>query len=153
MPHFHLKKIIQQLPPQQGGYYYVLLDTKIVQQYTQKEQTHLRCHLDNKIAYPCSFNKLDEDQYYIIIAAEHLQELDKKIGDIVHVMIYKDPHPIGIEIPEFLLVLLEQDETSRVMYRQLTEKQRVDLIKEVALFSDINQQKSKTLQLLQQHKK
>lgn len=152
MPHFNFNKKIKQLPPQQGSYYCILFDTKTVNQYTEKNQAQLRCHLDNQLAYPCSFNKLDDATYYIIIATKHLQELDKKVDDIVNVILYKDPHPIGVEIPEFLLVLLEQDEDARNIYKQLTEKQRVELIKKVSLFSDINQQKNSTLELLQQHK-
>ncbi|MGY5351130.1 DUF1905 domain-containing protein [Wenyingzhuangia sp. IMCC45533] len=119
---------IKQLEKRKGGYYYLKLDSEIINQFSKKKATRMICTIDEKISYRCGLNHLGDGNFYVIIAGKYLEELNKEIGEEVNYRIDEDPDQLGVEMPEVLTVFLEQDADSKVIFDKLTDGKKRSLI-------------------------
>ena len=93
-----------------------------------------------------------DGDYFIIVATRHLKSIGKELNDLVSFEIYEDPNPLGVEIPEVLEVLLEQDEEAKERFNNLTDGKKRSLIYSIKNLKDIDKQVQKTLTFLNQQK-
>ncbi|RCS26858.1 DUF1905 domain-containing protein [Polaribacter sp. WD7] len=131
---------IKQLEKRKGGYYYLKLDSEIVNQFSKKRATRIICTIDDKISYRCGLNHLGDGNFYVIVAGKYLKELNKDIGDVVDYKIDEDPDQLGVEMPEVLTVLLEQDVDSKAVFDKLTDGKKRSLIYNFVRLKDVDKQ-------------
>ncbi|MEM8528354.1 MAG: YdeI/OmpD-associated family protein [Bacteroidota bacterium] len=148
MPHFQFTQNIGQLEKRKGGYFYLKIDAEVVEQFEKKRATRLKCDIDGKVSYSCGLNHLGDGNFFIIVATRHLKKLGKELGDEVQFEIYEDPNPLGVEIPEVLQVLLQQDEDAKVMFEQLTDGKKRSLIYAIKPVKNIDKQVEKIMTFL-----
>jgi len=149
---FTFKQAIGQLEKRKGGWYYLKIPAEVINQFEKKRATRLKCSIDEKLTYSCGLNHFGDGNYFIILATRNLKLLKKKLGDSVSFEIYEDPNPLGVEVPEVLEVLLEQDEESREMYNQLTDGKKRSLIYSIRGGKDIDRQVEKILAFLNEER-
>ncbi len=137
---FEGKQAIGQLEKNKGGYFYLMIEAEIVNQFEKKRHTRFLCHLDEKTCYPCGLNHLGNGHYFIIVAGKYLEQLGKKPGDLVCFKIEKDPNPLGVDIPEVLQVLLAQDEDLNETFKKITDGKKRALIYSILKTKDIDKQ-------------
>ena len=71
---------VKQLEKRKGGYFYLKIDSEIVNQFSKKKATRMICTLDHNVSYRCGLNHLGDGNFYIIIAGKYLKELQKVLG-------------------------------------------------------------------------
>ncbi|HMO41453.1 MAG TPA: YdeI/OmpD-associated family protein [Saprospiraceae bacterium] len=140
MSSYESEQAIGQLEKIKGGYYYLRIEAEIIDQFERKRHTRLVCHLDNKINFQCGLNHLGDSNFFIIVAGKYLEQLGKKVGSTVSFKIEEDPNPLGVEVPEVLTVLLDQDENLKAVYDKITDGKKRALIFSILKVKDINKQ-------------
>ena len=131
---------IKQLEKRKGGYFYLKIDSKIVEQFSRKRATRLICTIDENVTYRCGLNHLGDGNYFIILASKYLDQLEKELGDTVEYKIEKDPDQLGVDMPEVLTVFLEQEPQSKRVFDQLTDGKKRSLIYGILKVKDIDSQ-------------
>ncbi len=69
-----------------------------------------------------------------------MKTLGIEVGKKVDVEIREDPNPLGVEIPEVLFVLLEQDEKIKAIFNKITDGKKRSLIYQIKAIKNINRQ-------------
>ncbi len=131
---------IKQLEKRKGGYYYLKLNSEIINQFSKKRATRIICTIDDKVSYRCGLNHLGDGNFYVIVAGKYLEELNKELGEEVDYRIDEDPDQLGVEMPEVLTVFLEQDEDSKAIFDKLTDGKKRSLIYSFVKLKDIDKQ-------------
>jgi hypothetical protein len=149
MPEFHFRQPIRQLEKRKGGYFYLVIDNATVDQFEKKRHVRLKCEIDHKISYSCGLNHLGDGNFFIIVATKYMKQLKKEPGETVQFKIYEDPNPLGVEEPEVLKVLLEQDSNAKSTYNQMTDGKKRSLIYTIRGTKNIDTQVSKILEFLE----
>ena len=148
MPRFTFEQSIKQLEKRKGGYYYLTIAADIVEQYEKKRATRLKCTIDKSVSFSCGLNHLGDGNYFIIVATRHLKALGKQENDMVTFDIFEDPNPLGVELPEVLQVLIDQDPDAKKMYDTLTDGKKRSLIYSIKGIKDIDKQVQRILSFL-----
>ncbi len=146
------KQVLGQLDKMRGGYFYLRIESDIINQFERKRHTRLICHLDDKISFPCGLNHLGDGNFFLIIAGKHLEQLGKKPGNTVVFRIEEDPNPLGVEVPEVLSTLLMQDEGLKSIYEKISDGKKRTLIFALLKIKDIDKQVEKSIDFLTQEK-
>ncbi|NHF60185.1 YdeI/OmpD-associated family protein [Flavobacteriaceae bacterium TP-CH-4] len=140
MKKFTGQQAIKQLEKRKGGYFYLKIDSKIINQFSRKRATRMICTIADKVSYRCGLNHLGDGNFYLIVAGKYLEELNKRLGEEVVYRIDEDPDQLGVEIPEVLSVLLEQDADSKEIFDKLTDGKKRSLIYSFIRTKDIDKQ-------------
>ncbi len=148
MPSIKLSVPIQQLEKRKGGYYYLVVEAGTVNLFERKKSTRLICSVKDKLKFPCGLNHLGDGNFFIIISTKLFKALGKPVGEQVDFEISEDPNPLGVEVPEVLLVLLEQDAATKATYDALTDGKKRSLIHYIKGIKDIDLQIAKIEQFL-----
>ncbi len=131
---------IKQLEKRKGGYFYLKIDSDIIDKFSRKRATKMVCKIDNKVSYRCGLNHLGDGNFYVIVAGKYLKKLNKELGEEVDFLIEEDPDQLGVEIPEVLTVFLDQDQESKATYDKLTDGKKRSLIYSFNKIKDIDKQ-------------
>lgn len=140
METYQAQQSIKQLEKRKGGYYYLKIDSDIVNQFEHKRSTRIICTLDETVSFRCGLNHLGDGNFFIIVATKHLEELEKVLGDEVNYKIEKDPDQLGVEMPEVLTVFLSQEPEYKVVFNKLTNGKKRSLIYTFIKIKDIDKQ-------------
>lgn len=150
MKNYKGQQVIAQLEKRKGGYFYLQIPATIVNQFKNKRQTRFICTLDKKISFQCGLNHLGDGNFFIIISTKNLKVCGKQQGDKINFEIKEDPNPLGVEIPEVLQALLEQDASLKTQFDGLTMGKKRSIIHAISKIKDIDKQVSNAVKLLTQ---
>ena len=148
MKTFKGEQTIEQLDKRKGGYYFLKIDAAVVTKFKNKRQTRLICNLDNKISFQCGLNHLGDGNFFVIISTKNVKLIEKKAGASIKFELREDPNPLGIEIPESIEMLLEQDEDIKNKFNKLTDGKKRSIIVRINKMKDIDKQISTTIELI-----
>ncbi|MEM8898337.1 MAG: YdeI/OmpD-associated family protein [Bacteroidota bacterium] len=140
---------IQQLEKKRGGYFYLHLDAEVVEKLPKKRATRLICILEKQYSFSCGLNHLGDGNFFLILAKKYLDKLNKELGDSISFEIQEDPNPLGVEIPEALAALLEQDPDAKHIFDSITDGKKRSLIYSIIRLKDVDKQIQKSIQLLE----
>lgn len=141
---------IEQLEKRKGGYFYLKIAAEVVNGFTNKRQTRLLCHVNRQLTFPCGLNHLGDGNFFIILSGKNLKMINKQAGDIVDFELEEDPNPLGVETPEVIEVVLQQDEDLKRAFEALTAGKKRSIIHQVSKIKDIDRQIQKTIVLLRE---
>lgn len=148
MPRLKFEQPLLQLEKRKGGYFYLKIDASTVDLYEKKRAVRLKCIIDEKVEYSCGLNHLGDGNFYVIVAMKVLKSLGKQLGDTVSFEIFEDPNPLGVEVPEVLQVLLDQDDEAKGIYDKLTDGKKRSLIYWIMSVKNIDKQVNRALTFL-----
>lgn len=144
----HLKSEIKQLDPRKGGYHYLFVDKKVVEELPKKNKTRLRCTL-NDYTFPCGLNHLGDGNFFIILGKEKMAKSHSQTNDHVEFNIIEDPNPLGVALPEVLEVFLAQDPMAEKAYNTLTDGKKRSLIFSLMKTKNVDLQVQKIITFLE----
>ena len=144
------EQIIGQLEKRKGGYFFLKIDAEIINQFEKKRQTRFLCTLENSLTFQCGLNHLGDGNFFIILSAKNLQSVNKSLGENIHYELNEDPNPLGVEMPEVLEAVLEQDETLKLTFESLTLGKKRNIIHQINKIKDIDLQIQKTTKLIKE---
>lgn len=145
---FEDEQNISQLEKQKGGYFFLKIEAEIVNQFEKKRHTRMTCILDEKINFRCGLNHLGDGNFFIIVAGKYMKQLNKKVGSLVHFKIQEDLDQLGVEIPEVLEALLNQDEDLKGIFDKITDGKKRSLIYTILKVKDIDKQVQTSIEFL-----
>ena len=128
MESYTAEQKLQSLTSKYGEYYFVTLPVSIVETYEQGAKTRVKCILDELVQMDVALKKGDEDTMRIYVSKKHLKKLKKDARDLVQVEIFPHPHPLGVDFPEILEVLLEQEPGMKARFEKMTDGRKRSLI-------------------------
>ena len=135
---FSDQQVIRQLEPRKGGYFYATVPAETVQAFPQQRKTRLICTLDKQLSFACGLNHLGDGHFFIILSAKNLRTVGKNQGDRIQVDLLEDPNPLGVDMPEVLDVLLNQQPELRARFEALTTGKQRSIIHSVNKIKDLD---------------
>ena len=144
------EQTIGQLEKRKGGYFFLKIEAEIINQFEKKRQTRFLCTLENSLTFQCGLNHLGDGNFFIILSAKNLQSVNKSLGENIHYELNEDPNPLGVEMPEVLEAVLEQDETLKLTFESLTLGKKRNIIHQINKIKDIDLQILKTIKLIKE---
>lgn len=148
MKRYQDEQVIGQLEKRKGGYFYLKVDAAIINQFKNKRHTRFLCTLDNRLTFQCGLNHLGDGNFFIILSGKNLNTIGKTLGDSIFFELNEDPNPLGVDIPEVLEVVLEQDEELRAIFDSLTLGKKRNVIHSINRIKDIDKQIQKTISII-----
>lgn len=148
MKSFKDEQVIGQLEKRKGGYFYLTISADIVNQFKNKRLTRFLCTLDKKLTFQCGLNHLGDGNFFIILSTKNLKQIDKQFGDRVYFELKEDPNPLGVDMPEVLEAVLEQDRDLKVIFDGLTLGKKRNVIHSINKIKSIDLQIQKTIQII-----
>jgi len=148
MKSFKDEQIIGQLEKRKGGYFYITISADIVNQFKNKRLTRFLCTIDKKLTFQCGLNHLGDGNFFIILGSKNLKAIDKQLGDKIYFELAEDPNPLGVDMPEVLEAVLEQDEELKTTFNSLTLGKKRNVIHSINKIKDIDKQIQKTIQII-----
>jgi hypothetical protein len=148
MNKYKSEKVIEQLEKRKGGYFFLKIDIEIVNQFENKRQTRLICKLDSKISFQCGLNHLGDGNFFIILSKKKLEIIGKKLGDKLKLEITIDPNPLGVDIPEVLETLIEQDNKLKEKFEKLSLGKQRNVIHQIKKIKNIDLKIKKSIELI-----
>lgn len=139
---------IKQLGKRRGGYFYLMLPSEVVNGWRDKRATRLICVLDKHLEFRCGLNHLGDGNFFVILSAANLKKAGKVLGDEIHLDVLEDPNPLGVDVPEVLQVLLDQDAVLNRKYDQLTMGKKRNVIHTINRIKDIDKQVQQAISLI-----
>lgn len=105
--------------------HYLEVPAPVIKQLGGTLKVRLLCTINNKLTFPCGPVALENGCGYISINRKRLKELGIGFKDKIQVALIKDPSKYGMEMPEELSELLQQDKEGNKRFKSLPSgKQR-----------------------------
>ena len=143
------EQVICQLEKRKGGYFYLTISSVIVNQYKNKRYTRFLCTLEDSLTFQCGLNHLGDGNFFIILSSGNLKIVQKKLGDKIHFKLNEDPNPLGVDMPEILDSIIEQDANLKAIFESLTLEKKRNIIHQIIKIKDIDKQIQKSIKLIQ----
>jgi Domain of unknown function (DUF1905)/Bacteriocin-protection, YdeI or OmpD-Associated len=140
MQTFQDEQVIDQLEKRKGGYFYLTIPAEVVNQFDNKRHTRLICTINEHFSFQCGLNHLGDGNFFVIVGSQKMKEIGKKSGDKVRFEIEEDPNPLGVDIPEVLEAVLEQDEELKSIYENLSLGKQRSVIFAIQKIKSIDKQ-------------
>ena len=148
MKFYKSEQIIGQLEKRKGGYFFLKIQAEIINQFENKRQTRFLCTLEKSLTFQCGLNHLGDGNFFIILSTKNLQTVNKELGDKIHYELNEDPNPLGVDIPEVLEAILEQDENIKATFDSLTLGKKRNVIHQINKIKDVDKKVQKTVKLI-----
>lgn len=149
MKKVQLTAVIQRLDPRKGAYHYLFIPKEVVATLSKQHKTRLQCTI-NDYRFPCGLNHLGDGNFFLIVGKEKCQKSGVEIGQEIEFTIEEDPNPLGVEEPEVLTALLNQDPNAKKAYHGLTDGKKRALIFQLQKVKNLDLQVKKILTFLKQ---
>lgn len=140
MQTFQDEQVIDQLEKRKGGYFYLTIPAEVVNQFENKRHTRLICTINEHFSFQCGLNHLGDGNFFIIVGSQKMKEIGKKLGDKVRFEIKEDPNPLGVDIPEVLEAVLEQDDELKDIFENLSLGKQRSVIFAIQKIKSIDKQ-------------
>jgi hypothetical protein len=140
MKFYKSAQTLGQLEKRKGGYFFLKIEIEIINQFQNKRHTRFLCTLEKSLTFQCGLNHLGDGNFFIILSGKNLETVNKKLGDKIHFELNEDPNPLGVEMPEVLEAVLEQDESIKAIFDSLTLGKKRSVIFALKKIKDIDKQ-------------
>jgi len=142
---------VKQLEKRRGGYFYIIIESKIVEGFPEKRKTRLLCTPEEKVTFQCGLNHLGNGDFFIIVSSKNLKSISKGLGERIAFKLQEDPNPLGVAMPEFLEVLLLQDSVLSKKFKNLSMSNKRHIIHSTSKVKDIDIQVKKAIKMIELH--
>jgi hypothetical protein len=112
--------------------HYLEVPPDIISQLGGSFSNRLLCSINNSTAFQAGLVALGNGSAYISINNKRLKQFRLKMGDEIEVSLEKDTSKFGMEVPEELAELLEQDPEGKDRFDKLTPGKQRYIIQYVA---------------------
>ena len=133
-----------------GGFYHIPLSAEVIKSLPDGPKTRIVCELDGQLSIRCGLNPLGEGAYFILIAKRYIEELNKAEHDLINYALSVDPDPLGVDIPEVMQELLDQDPEAKNTFEQLGNPRKRTLIHRINRVKNIDIQVRHILDFLEE---
>jgi hypothetical protein len=150
MKTYNSHQTIGQLEKRKGGYFFLKIEAEIINQFKNKRHTRFLCTLEKSLTFQCGLNHLGDGNFFIILSGSNLEIVQKKLGEKIHFELKEDPNPLGVDMPEVLEAVIEQDEHLKIIFDSLTLGKKRNIIHQIIKIKDIDKQIQKCIKLIKE---
>lgn len=150
MKSFKEEQVIGQLEKRKGGYFFLKIEAAAINQFQNKRHTRFLCTIEDSLTFQCGLNHLGDGNFFIILSTSNLASVRKLVGDKIHFELTEDPNPLGVDMPEVLETVIEQDEHLKAIFDSLTPGKKRNIIHQISRIKDIDRQIQKCILLIQE---
>lgn len=137
---------LEMLDPMRGGYRCVMYDKELVDTFPKKSRTRIILDIDNgTIQVQAGIQSFGGGKYFSMIGKTKLNGHTYEQGKAISVVVYLDSNPLGVEIPEVIEALLEQDELIKRVWEKLTDGRKRTICHTVHRIKNMDKQVDKCL--------
>ena len=133
--------------------HYITVASNVVAKLGGTMNVRLLCAINNAAAFQCGLVALGEGAAYISINNKRIKQLGLKEGDIVHIALEKDISEYGMEMPDALTALLEQDYKGMICFQNLTAGKQRYIIHHISAVKNPQLRVDRAIMLLENLKK
>ncbi|MFY0607121.1 MAG: YdeI/OmpD-associated family protein [Cyclobacteriaceae bacterium] len=141
---------IVQLEKRKGGYTVIVLSKETVLNFPKGKSTRLVCVINEEFSFSCGLNHMGDGSFFLIVAGKHLKKHEIQIGQNVRVVLLQDPNPLGVEMPEVLTTILDQDKILSNAFEGLTDGKKRSIIHTINRVKNIDLKIDRALSLLRE---
>ena len=91
---------------------------------------------------------MGDGNFFIILSSGNLKIVQKRLGDKIHFKLNEDPNPLGVDMPEILDAIIDQDEQLKDIFDSLTLGKKRNIIHQIIKIKDIDKQIQKSIKLI-----
>lgn len=144
---------LEMLDPMRGGYRCVMYDKELIDTFPKKSATRIILDIDNgNIQIQAGIQSFGGGKYFSMIGKTKLGGHTYEQGQAISVTVYLDPNPLGVEIPEVVEALLEQDELIKRTWGKLTDGRKRTICHTVNRTKNIEKQVDKCLEFFEEER-
>jgi len=144
---------LEMLDPMRGGYRCVMYDKALIDTFPKKSKTRIILDIDDgNIQIQAGIQSFGGGKYFSMIGKTKLGGHTYEQGQAISVIVYLDPNPLGVEIPEVVEALLEQDELIKRTWEKLTDGRKRTICHTVYRIKNIDIQVDKCLEFFEEER-
>lgn len=144
---------LEKLDPMRGGYRCVMYDKALIDTFPKKSKTRIILDIDDgTIQIQAGIQSFGGGKYFSMIGKTKLGGHTYEQGQAISVIVYLDPNPLGVEIPEVVEALLEQDELIKRTWEKLTDGRKRTICHTVYRIKNIDKQVDKCLEFFEEER-
>ena len=138
---YRFDTFLEMLDPLRGSYRCVVFDKKVVETFPKKSRTRNILDIDcGTLQIQAGIQSFGGGKYFSMIGKNKLDGLTYEMGQAIAVIVYLDPNPLGVEIPEVVDVLLSQDDIIQRVWNQLSDGRKRTICHKVHRIKSIDKQ-------------
>jgi hypothetical protein len=127
--------------------HHVSIPKELVGNFVVGDNRRIRCTIENTLTIQCSLMP-HGDHYFILVNQKIRDQLQLREGSKVELFIEKDTSTYGIDLPEEFEACLDQDESGKAYFHQLTPGKQRSLIYLITTVKNSNSRIRKSLAIL-----
>ena len=144
---------LEMLDPMRGGYRCVMYDKALIDTFPKKSKTRIILDIDDgNIQIQAGIQSFGGGMYFSMIGKTKLGGHTYEQGQAISVIVYLYPNPLGVEIPEVVEALLEQDELIKRTWEKLTDGRKRTICHTVYRIKNIDKQVDKCLEFFEEER-
>jgi len=144
---------LEMLDPMRGGYRCVMYDKAMIDTFPKKSKTRIILDIDDgNIQIQAGIQSFGGGKYFSMIGKTKLGGHTYEQGQAISVTVYLDPNPLGVEIPEVVEALLEQDQLIKRTWEKLTDGRKRTICHTVYRIKNIDKQVDKCLEFFEEER-
>ncbi len=99
----------------------VCISNEVVANFPKKHRTRVVLRINGQGHIQCGLNTHSPGIRCMMVSKAHMKDLDLMAGEKVHIQVFEDPNPLGVEVPEVLEALIAQDPIIAQVWERLTD--------------------------------
>jgi hypothetical protein len=143
---FEGSTFIETLMPAMPTHHVVCLDQEIVDGFPQGSKTRVVLRINGGEGIQCGLNPHIPGVRCMMVNKAHMKSLGLMQGERVAIEVFEDPNPLGVEIPEVLEVLMEQDAMVAEVWSKLTDGRKRTICHSTRRIKNLDLQIQKALE-------
>lgn len=138
---YRFDTFLEMLDPLRGNYRCVVFEKKVVDTFPKKSRTRIILDIDGgALQIQAGIQSFGGDKYFSMIGKNKLNGLVYEMGQAIAVIVYLDPNPLGVEIPEVLEALLSQEDILQRVWNHLSDGRKRTICHKVHRIKSIDKQ-------------
>lgn len=120
---------------------------EVAEKFIEGEQRRVKCSINDLATINCGLMPF-QDYWYILVNQNLQKELNLELGDEVDISLEKDQSKYGMDMPEELMALLDQDPLADQFFHHLTPGKQRNLIYIVSKVKNTDSRINKALAII-----
>lgn len=133
--------------------HYIEVNSTLIKKMGGTLNQRLICTINGKLSFQCGLMALGKGSAYITINSQRLKKLNLSLGDEVNITLKKDKSQFGMEMPNELQELLQQDQEGHERFNKLSPGKQRYIINYVGSVKNTQKRIDRALLLINNLKK
>ncbi|MEY2962842.1 MAG: hypothetical protein RL754_103 [Bacteroidota bacterium] len=140
---------IEYLMPNMSSHHVVSIPAEVTKGFPKGTRTRVLLKVDNLVEIQCGLNARGPGERCMMISKANMEKGAFLLGQKVHIDVYVDPNPLGVEIPEVLEALIAQDPIIAKVWDKLSDGRKRTICHSTKRIKNIDLQVERALEFFE----